>query len=122
MNDEPATKKPKNIEEQCCIDENFILDNFLTWLNNNGIYISEKMKISKKGSCSRYGAIAVENITTGDLLFSIPRYFCVLRLLLKWYAHVQGCLIFTTCRLLIVIVLDSRSYWCDKINSMNLES
>ena len=50
-----------------------ILSSFMNWLAEEGVTISNKIQITKQ-SCSRYGAIARENIDSGEVLFTIPRY------------------------------------------------
>jgi len=70
MEGQPPVKRAK-LENSCKDD---LLQNFLEWLKEEGILVSQKLKISKLGSCARYGAIAAENIDSDEVLFTIPRY------------------------------------------------
>ncbi|GAB6030185.1 N-lysine methyltransferase setd6 [Chamberlinius hualienensis] len=49
------------------------LESFKKWMNAENIEISDKVYISKTGSCDGYGMIASEDIEAGHCLFEIPR-------------------------------------------------
>jgi len=55
-------------------DDDQIVENFAQWMCERKFEMSPKVKMSKTGSCARYGLIAVHPVEKGDILFKIPRY------------------------------------------------
>ena len=80
MEGQPPIKKIKrktNKSNGKGASEDALLSTFVKWLKEEGVSISQKIKICKRDSCARYGIIAVENIEIGEVLFTIPRFVFV---------------------------------------------
>ncbi|ESO91644.1 hypothetical protein LOTGIDRAFT_217400, partial [Lottia gigantea] len=69
--DDDSSEIPNKISTTDIADQN--LDAFLTWCKESHIKLSEKVRISKNGSCAQYGMIAQADIEEGECLFTIPR-------------------------------------------------
>ncbi|KAM4722185.1 N-lysine methyltransferase SETD6 isoform 2-T2 [Rhinophrynus dorsalis] len=46
---------------------------FLAWCEKMGLELSPKVYISRQGTVSQYGMLALEDLPAGELLFSVPR-------------------------------------------------
>ncbi|KAL8580162.1 hypothetical protein ACOMHN_043047 [Nucella lapillus] len=49
------------------------LENFMKWCTDNNFYISPKVCVERGRVCAQYGMVATEDITEGEVLFTIPR-------------------------------------------------
>ncbi|XP_060068377.1 N-lysine methyltransferase SETD6-like [Ylistrum balloti] len=49
------------------------LQNFLSWSEENGLWLSPKVCVTKQGSCAQYGMLATDSVDCGECLFKVPR-------------------------------------------------
>ncbi|EDO37756.1 predicted protein [Nematostella vectensis] len=60
-------KKEKSLELDSAISS------FLLWCHDNDLKLNNKVSSMQKGSCHRYGMVAMEDISPDECLFKVPR-------------------------------------------------
>ncbi|KAL4240291.1 N-lysine methyltransferase setd6 [Mactra antiquata] len=49
------------------------LNNFIAWSSKNDFQLTDKVVVTKEGSCAQFGMLATDDISKGEVLFQIPR-------------------------------------------------
>ncbi|XP_078495027.1 N-lysine methyltransferase SETD6 [Ciona intestinalis] len=75
MTDETPPSKRKRVSagDEKQLKPSACINAFLDWLAEEQFTLSNKIKISEQNSCHRFGLSALEDISNGELLFSVPR-------------------------------------------------
>ncbi|XP_076469350.1 N-lysine methyltransferase setd6-like [Babylonia areolata] len=63
--------RPAKSSRLCVLDDKH--DNFLKWCSENKFYLSPKVCVENERVCAQYGMVATEDISEGEVLFTIPR-------------------------------------------------